>query len=265
MIETSGLGVVRGGRAILRDVNLRIAPAQLTVLLGPSGAGKSTLLSALSGDTAAHQGEVRFDGAPLPTLSLRDLAGRRAVLPQAAGLVLPFTALEVVAFGRTPFGDGEQAARKLALAWLERLGIAHLAARSYPTLSGGERQRVQLARVLAQADGPTHGDARGAAWLLLDEPTSALDLGHQERIMRMLRARARDGAGVLVVVHDLHLAARWADAAILLADGRVVASGPAAQVITPSALAALYDVPEAALPARAVGAGPEGVNECVPA
>ncbi len=230
MISGAGLTVRRGPRAILDRVDLEVTPGTLTVLVGPSGAGKSTLLRVLAGDLKPSAGTVSLDGKALAGYDPVALARRRAVLLQDATLTAAFGVLEVVRLGRTPYGDERSpAAETIARRMLVAVGLAGLEQRSYPTLSGGERQRVQLARVLAQLERP---DDAAPGYLFLDEPTSNLDLGHQQRVLGLGRAAARAGAGVLVVLHDLSLAAHFADRVVLLCDGRVFAEGAPARVLT---------------------------------
>jgi iron complex transport system ATP-binding protein len=231
-LVADGITVERSGRMILRDVDLRVAPGEVVALVGPNGAGKSTLLACLAGDIDPHRGEVRIDDRAVRRWSTRDLARRRAVLLQDVAVSFPFTARQVVAMGRdpwrgTPRAEQDDAVVDRVLADTDALDLAD---RAVPTLSGGERARVALARVLAQ-------DAR---LVLLDEPTAALDLGHQEDVMGIVRARARAGCAVVVVLHDLALAAAYADRMVVLHGNRVVADGPPADVLRPALVEAVY-------------------------
>lgn len=236
---TESISVRRGGRALLDAVSLQLEPGRVTALLGPNGAGKSTLLKLLAGDLAPDEGVVRLDGTDLGALSAPELAMRRAVLPQLSGLSFPFTVREVVRLGRHPHGDayGPSGADAVHRA-LEALELEALAETEYGVLSGGERQRTHAARVLAQLDG-----LEGQPWLLLDEPTSALDLAHQHRLLEATTRRARSGVGVLLVLHDPNLAARYADDLVLLGAGRVLAHGPTREVLAEEPLSQLYGVP----------------------
>ncbi|WP_280274995.1 heme ABC transporter ATP-binding protein [Nocardia wallacei] len=230
------VGVERGGgRRVLDEVDLDVVAGQILALVGPNGAGKSTLLGALSGELELADGTVELDGRPVARWAPVDMARRRAVLPQTHTVGFPFTAREVVAMGRAPWArtlrqDDDEAAITAALAATD---TEHLAARPFPALSGGERARVALARVLAQ-DTPT---------LLLDEPTAALDLGHQEQILRLARTRARDGAAVVIVLHDLGIAAAYADRVAVLESGRLAACGPPRDILTTPLLSRVYQHP----------------------
>ncbi|MFN8622759.1 MAG: heme ABC transporter ATP-binding protein [Chloroflexota bacterium] len=271
--------VVRiGGAELLKGASMELHPGELLAVVGPNGAGKSTLLRALAGDRPVDGGEVRLDGRPLAAWSLPARARRRAVMGHEEELAFPWRAREVVMLGRTPHHSGSPSERDHAivgrlLADVEATGFAE---RTYPTLSGGEKQRIQIARILAQlwpidldpqvpwatgggaaapadrAGDPTHpGHApieREAAWLLLDEPTANLDLRHQSLALRLLRRRAALGAGILVVLHDLNLAAAHADRIVVVHAGQVVADGPPADVLRPELLAEVFGLPMLVVP-----------------
>ena len=233
MIGARGLLVTRAGRRILDLDAVAAAPGEVLGVLGPNGAGKSTLLRVLAGELRPDGGEAHFDGRPVLRWTPGALARRRAVLPQASSLGFPLRAAEVVALGRLPHGGDPAPAVAAAMA---EAGVSHLAQRSYATLSGGEGQRVQLARVLAQL----HGVPAGEAALFLDEPTAALDLPHAHAILAAARRRARAGAAVVAVLHDLALAAAHCDRLLLLAGGRRVAEGAPEAVLTPAHVGAAY-------------------------
>lgn len=241
-LEAEAVSVRAGERLLLDAVTLALRPGEVTALVGPNGAGKSTLLDVLSGHRRPDGGEARLDGRPLATWPPDRLARRRAVLTQHAEIAFPFPVEEVVALGLAPHRDLHHpralqgaAGRAMALAEVDRF-----AGRLYPTLSGGERQRVMLARVLAQLLAPDGVPA--GRWLLLDEPTSSLDLAHQKLVLEVAVRLARDGCGVLVVLHDLNLAARFADRAALLAEGRLVAVGAPEEVLSPERVGEVYGV-----------------------
>jgi iron complex transport system ATP-binding protein len=225
-MRARGLTVRRGGRPVLRDLDLTVARGEVVAVLGPNGAGKSTLIEALSGALAPAAGEVSLADRPIARWDARTLARHRAVLPQHGALNAPFRVREVVALGRTPHADRRPDA--VVATCLALAGVEALADRDFLTLSGGERQRVHLARVLAQLHGPA--DPR---FLLLDEPVNHLDPAHQHQVLAIARGLARDeGVGVLAVLHDLNLAASYADRLVVLDAGRAVADGPPAEVLT---------------------------------
>ncbi|GAA5051078.1 heme ABC transporter ATP-binding protein [Nocardia callitridis] len=246
-LRARGVSVDRpGARRVLEDVDFAVEAGAVVALVGPNGAGKSTLLAALAGELSLDEGVVELDGLPLSHWSTVDMARRRAVLPQSHTVGFPFTAREVVAMGRSPWQrtvlrehDDERIASAMAT-----VDATHLAARAFPMLSGGERARVALARVLAQDTGT----------LLLDEPTAALDLGHQEAVLRAATARAADGAAVVVVLHDLGIAAAYADRVAVLASGRIVADGPPRRVLTTDLLSEVYEHPVEVLDHPVTGA-----------
>ncbi|WP_051832047.1 heme ABC transporter ATP-binding protein [Streptomyces katrae] len=230
--EAVGLGVRLGERAVLAGIDLTARAGEVLALVGPNGAGKSTLLAALAADLPAAEGLVRIDGRPVDEWAAPDLALRRSVLPQSAEMSFPFPVGDVVRMGRapwagTPLADADEEAVAAAMAATE---VAGFAARPFSALSGGERARVALARVLAQQ----------APLLLLDEPTAALDLRHQELVLRICRERAAAGDAVVVVLHDLGLAAAYADRAAVLHEGRIAVDGPPAEVFGAGLLSRVY-------------------------
>jgi iron complex transport system ATP-binding protein len=213
-------------------------------VIGPNGAGKSSLLTLLAGDVRPTEGGVWLEDHTVgphtvthsvDRLGALELARRRAVLIQRPTLSFPFTVGEVVAMGRAPWigtdrEDGDEAVIAEAMA---TSGVESLAARRFPSLSGGEQALTSFARVLAQQ----------ADVLLLDEPTAALDLRHQETLMRTAQSAAQDGKAVLVVLHDIQLAAAYADEIAVLQAGRLVAHGDPGTVLTAARLTDVYQLP----------------------
>ncbi|MFC7309779.1 heme ABC transporter ATP-binding protein [Streptomyces monticola] len=238
--EARGLRVRLGAREVLAGVDLTARAGEVLALVGPNGAGKSTLLAALAADLPAAAGTVHICGRPSSDWPAPELALRRAVLPQSATLSFPFPVEDVVRMGRAPWAGTEQAdeddvAVAAAMAATE---VTEFAARPFSALSGGERARVALARVLAQT----------APLLLLDEPTAALDLRHQELVLRICRERAAAGDAVVVVLHDLGLAAGYADRVAVLEGGLVAADGPPGRVFTEGLLSTVYRQPVEVVP-----------------
>lgn len=231
-VELHGVGARRGARQVLRDISLVVRPGRLLALVGPNGAGKSTLLSLVCGDLPLAGGEVLVEGRPLRQWSVADLSRVRAVLLQHNDVAFSFTAREVVEMGRNPWAGRSDAAHDAQAVdeALRQADVVHLAQRPYSSLSGGERARVSLARVLAQ-DTPV---------VLLDEPTAALDLRHQEEVMTLARGLARRGRAVVVVLHDLSLAAAYADEVAVVADGTLRSVGPPEEVLTPHTVREVY-------------------------
>ena len=247
MLAARDLHFFRGPRQILDGVAGELRAGRVTALLGPNGAGKSTLLKLFAGELTPHSGRVELGGQPLTGQSTREIARRRAVLPQESQLAFAFPAREVVMMGRFPhLRDGETPRdAEICDAALAQVEAAHLAERLYPTLSTGEKQRVQLARVLAQIWEPP---ASGPRYLLLDEPTAALDLAHQHATLRTAREWARSGAVVLVVLHDLNLAMTYADDAWVLENGRLAVAGPIEETLTTTLIERVFHVSAELLP-----------------
>ncbi|MEV0256671.1 heme ABC transporter ATP-binding protein [Streptomyces sp. NPDC050732] len=246
LAEAAGLRVRLGGCEVLRGVSLAARAGEVLALAGPNGAGKSTLLAALAADLPADEGVVRVCGRSVPDWSAPELALRRAVLPQSAALSFPFPVAEVVRMGRAPWAgtraaDDDDRVVRESMAATEVDGFA---ARPFSALSGGERARVALARVLAQR----------APLLLLDEPTAALDLRHQELVLRICRERAAAGDAVVVVLHDLGLAAAYADRVAVLRGGTVAAEGAPGDVFDAALLSEVYRQPVEVFPHPRTGA-----------
>ncbi|MCG8590163.1 MAG: heme ABC transporter ATP-binding protein [Proteobacteria bacterium] len=235
-LALEGVSVRVAGRTLLDGVSAQVAPGEIVGLLGPNGAGKTTLLRVASGVLAPSAGCVRLAGAPLQELGPRAVAKRLAVVPQDTHVAFPFRVDEMVMMGRAPhlgpFAlDGAADADRVEAA-LRRMALLDLADRAVPSLSGGERQLVLFARALVQEP----------EWLLLDEPTAFLDLRHRLRLLAVVRELARRGRGSLVVSHDLGLAARTCDRLLLLHEGRLVAQGSPAEVLTPERLRDVYGI-----------------------
>jgi iron complex transport system ATP-binding protein len=234
-LRTSGLSVQLDGTTIVDGATLELKSGELTVLIGPNGAGKTTLVRALAGLLSA-EGTIELDGRPLDTLTARERARRIAYLPQGHVFHWPMAVAAVVALGRYPHADAfsplSDADRSAVERALLATGCGAFAARPVTTLSGGERARVALARALA-------GEA---PILLADEPTVSLDPRHQLVVMELLARAAHDGGAVLAILHDLTLAARFADRVLIMDRGRLIAEGPPRAVFTPARIASVFGV-----------------------
>ena len=235
-LTAQGLSVTLSGRAVLHDVSLALPSGRLVALVGPNGAGKTTLLRALAG-LVPSEGTVHVGGDALSALSLRDRARRFAYLPQGHMVHWPLPARDIVALGRYPHGatdparltpaDAEAVARAMRIA-----DVVDFAERPVTELSGGERSRVALARVLA-VEAPV---------ILADEPTSSLDPRHQIDVLKTLRLATGKGALVIVVTHDLGLAARFADTILVLSDGRLVSQGAPMEALSEQIMADVFRI-----------------------
>ncbi|MCM9082342.1 ABC transporter ATP-binding protein [Streptomyces spororaveus] len=232
-ITAEGLSWSAAGTPVVRGAGLDIAPGETVGLLGPNGCGKSSLLRCLAGLRVPDAGTVRYDGRSIRDWSARRIARRIAFVEQDSAFDTDLRVADVVGLGRTPFRDpwrGPDATdRAVVAAALDRVGLTELAGRSWKGLSGGERQRAHIARAFAQQPYA----------LLLDEPTNHLDVKHQLELMELL---AGTGQTVLVALHDLTLAARHCDRLLLMHEGRLIASGAPAAVLTAEHLARVFGV-----------------------
>jgi iron complex transport system ATP-binding protein len=232
-------------RRLLNDVTVDVSPGELVALLGPNGAGKSTLLKVLAGELTPGGGAVTLDdahvhGAPLPWL-----ARRRAVMSQSSAVVFDFTVEEVLEMGWAPnAGLGAERWSDAMASAVALCDLGALLGRHFNRLSGGEQQRVQFARSLLQLWPTVDGLDAMPRYLLLDEPTASLDLSHELLLMRTVhRLVHQRRLGAVVVLHDLNLAARFADRIVLLTDGRTVGEGPPSEVLEQRLLSDVYRVP----------------------
>lgn len=248
LIHLESVGLALDGRAILKNVSLEVFPGEVLALVGPNGAGKSSLLSVMSGDMPATTGRAMLQGRDVSKYRVDEAARARAVLMQSNEVSFPFTVWEIVEMGRAPWARTTSLAEdnKAIADALEQADVEHLVERRFNQLSGGERARVSLARVLAQR----------TAIVLLDEPTAALDLKHQESVMKTVREIAEQGRAVVVVVHDLSVAAGYADRVAMLVEGKIAAVGSPHDVITAERVSDVYgvavDIETVGSPARPV-------------
>lgn len=244
MLDVRGISVRAGrnGPVVLHDVGFQVRTGELLVVLGANGSGKSTLLRTIGGELRPLSGSVRWMGRPMEQYRLADLARERAFLDQQSRVPFAFTAREVVRMGRYPFKGHDrerhdEEAVDMALEEMRATGFQH---RPMPLLSGGEQQRVHIARMLAQLHRPA-----GPSLLLMDEPLNDLDIKHQHAVMELARAKAHRGACVIAVLHDVDLAARYADKLLFLQGGACMGMGRPAEVLDPGVLEAVYDMPAA--------------------
>ena len=235
-LTTQDLSVRLAGRTVLRDISLALSPGRLVALVGPNGAGKTTLLRALAG-LVPSEGAIHVGGEVLSALALRERARRFAYLPQGHIVHWPLPARDIVALGRYPHGATDPARLTPADAEavrraMQAADVMDLSERPVTELSGGERSRVALARVFA-VEAPV---------ILADEPTSSLDPRHQLDVMEALRSAANSGTLVIVVTHDLGLAARFADSVLVLSEGRLASQGAAGQALSDRVMADVFRV-----------------------
>lgn len=233
MIGCQELNYSTGGKRILDRVSASAPSGAITALVGPNGAGKSTLLAMLGRMLVPDSGMIRLGGENAAALARAAFARRVTTLRQATRITPRLTVRDLVGFGRYPHNPGQLTAadRKIVDACLQDLALSDLAERHLDTLSGGQQQRALIAMALAQE----------TEVLLLDEPLNNLDLTHARRVMQLLAQRSRSGRTVVTVLHDLTIAARFADHVIAVKDGQVLNEGPPATVFTPEVLSQLYD------------------------
>lgn len=235
-VAVQHLSFAYGARAVLTDVSLTAEDGRLVAVLGPNGVGKTTLFRCVLGLLKGYAGEILIDGGDAKRLSARELARRVAYIPQIHARAFGYTALETVLMGAAhavpSFSLPGKRETEAAMTALDRLGVAHLAARNVARLSGGEQQLVLIARALAQ----------NARTLLMDEPTASLDYGHQARVLSAVRGLADEGYAVLLSTHDPQHALRVADDALALSEGRVAAFGPPKDVLDAALIRRLYHI-----------------------
>ena len=250
-IETCSLFFSYGEKVLLKGIDLQLEPGRFSVLLGPNGSGKSTLLKLLTGELKPDSGEVKLDGRPIGQFRVRERARHVGVVMQSAPPALDFTVREYVLIGRnarmSPFAAASEADRAAVENAMKLFEVDHLAERSCNRLSGGERQRTMLA----------------AAWalepeiFLLDEAVSAIDPAHTFAVLKILRECAKTKT-VFMILHDLMLAANFADRVLLLKDGRIAADGAPGEVLTPENLLNVYNLHVS------VSRGPDGALAVLP-
>lgn len=235
MLKATNLSLNLAGKALVDDVSFDVRQGEVVALVGPNGAGKTCLVKLLSGDVSPTKGSVQLMGRPLTSYSVKELAQRRSVMPQAAALSFPFTAAQVVLFGRNPHIDKRGETLKdheIVRDALSDTEMSYFGERNYLTLSGGEKARINLARILAQR----------APIVFLDEPISHVDPRHQHRTLRIAKGLAQGGASVVVVLHDLNLAATYADRVGVMSQGQLRAIGTPEDVLTENLLQDIFQV-----------------------
>lgn len=265
MLEARDITFRVGDKALINEVSVSFAPGKLHLIIGPNGAGKSTLIKVLARLLRPQTGKVEYEGVDVQHASESDLAKRRAVLSQAIEVTFPVTVREVVMMGRYPHFGGRPGPvdEKITDELLDYFDVTEFSARNYQTLSGGERQRVNFARVLAQLWRDDDGSSpatnspstpTSCRYLFLDEPLTFLDIRHQIEFMKKVRGFTSAPDVVTVgVVHDLNLAARFADQIVLLNQGRVIAMGAAAEVLRADRIRDVFGVEPTFVPVNRGG------------
>ncbi|GAB3908022.1 heme ABC transporter ATP-binding protein [Larkinella knui] len=249
MLEVQHISHQINRKVLLDDVSLAVWPGELVAVVGANGAGKSTLLKTFSRELSPTQGQVLLDKKPIGQFSALELARRRAVLAQQNPLAFEFSVYELVMMGRYPHFEGQPRPEDLAIVdyALERTGISQLAGRAVPTLSGGEQQRVHLAKILAQlmsSEDINRPDVpiRQSRYLLLDEPTTGLDFYYQHSLLEVASELTRRGYGVVAILHDLNLVMQYAHKVLLLKEGKALAFGKPAAILTTESIRQAFNL-----------------------
>lgn len=237
MLKASNVHFCIRQRPIVDEVSLELNPGEILAILGPNGAGKSTFFKILSGEVRCKHGAIGYNGHDIHRLKSKELAEVRAVMPQHTQVNFPFTVQEVVELGliSTKAKDPSKLIREV----LEATNTIHLREQVFNTLSGGEKQRVQLARVLVQI----WENKPFPRYLLLDEPTSSLDIAQQHAVLKILKTLKSRNIGILVILHELNLAAQYADKIALLKNGVLAKAGTVEEVLDEEILAQVFDHP----------------------
>ncbi|MFW8565212.1 heme ABC transporter ATP-binding protein [Orrella sp. 11846] len=242
-LNATSLQVQRGKRTVIDDVSFELTVGEVLGVLGPNGAGKSSLLGACCAELPIGRGNVALAGHSTQTMKALALARARAVLPQYAGMTFDLPVQDVVSMGAYPFAElTPQYVEESVVEAIEQADLSHKLHEPYSALSGGEQQRAQFARVLVQTKSIVQ--SQGHAFLFLDEPTASLDPKHQVLLMRVVRQLAREHqTGVMVVLHDLNMAAQWCDRLMLMANGQIKALDVPEKVLTEPLLEEVYGLP----------------------
>ncbi|MCY4336354.1 MAG: heme ABC transporter ATP-binding protein [Litoreibacter sp.] len=238
MINAQNVSLTLSGKKILKDVSLTLAPGEILALCGPNGAGKSTLLSCLSGEHETCCHAVDYFGTPLNAMSSANLARRRVVLEQSPSLSADFLVSELIELS-APIDLAPDDLNRLVADTVSEIGFAGMLDKPVAALSGGQRHRAHFARVLVQLR--ANQLLGHECFFFLDEPTASLDIAHQITLLNLARQLAAEGTGILLVLHDLNLAAAFADRVVMLKEGRLVEEGLPQDVFTNQVLSSIYD------------------------
>jgi len=241
MLELDNIYYSAGEKEILNGISAHFMPGHFSIIIGPNGSGKSTLLKIASGELNPKKGEVRYDNQKISPAKLHETAKIRAILAQQSELNFPLTVAEIVGMGRYPHYKSKPSKKDIEIISnaLKELGLSTFKDRNYLTLSGGEKQRVHYGRVLAQL---WHKETDRIRYLLLDEPVSFLDLNYQHEFLNRSKQLAKKGDVVVAVLHDISLAALYADSIFVLQNGKLIAEGSPVDIITTDLIFDLYGV-----------------------
>lgn len=239
MLLAENISCNAGAKQLVNNCTLSVRPGVFTAIVGPNGAGKTSLLKILSHERTHYEGIVKMNGIVVSAMKHRVLSQTRAVLPQHSTVNFPFTVEQVIAIGRYAHRSTKEENERVINEVITRTNLTALKDRTYYTLSGGEQQRVQMARVMAQI----WDESESPKYLLLDEPTSSLDLAQQHSLLSLARGLCKRNVGVAAILHDLNLAAQYADEVVFMKQGSIVAQGLTRVVMTESVIEKTFDHP----------------------
>tara|TARA_Y100001970_G_scaffold40_1_gene50 strand:+ start:1092 stop:1865 length:774 start_codon:yes stop_codon:yes gene_type:complete len=242
-IKSESVSVEINGIDILKNINVEVSQGEILTIVGPNGAGKSTFLNVLSGDIEPSEGLVFYDETLLGNIDIEKRSFTRSVMSQSQAMVFDFSVREIIEMGWIDRGISSYAKnfKNAMTEVVEECNVGNLLNQTFNTLSGGEQRRVHFARTLLQLWRPSASD--DPRYLLLDEPTANLDLSHEVKLLDIIKNKSRDGFGILLVIHDLNLAAKFSDKIALFKNGSLVKMGSPDEVLTSEILTDVYKIP----------------------
>ena len=239
-VDIKNLSWEVNSKKILDDISLSISSGEIITILGPNGAGKSSFLKIISGDLKCTEGQIYFDQSNLDDISIQDRSFIRSVMSQSQDVVYDFSTREIIEMGWLDRGisnhseDFKKAIDQIS----EECSVKNLLEQSFNTLSGGEKRRVHFARTLVQLWRPSGSD--DPRYMFLDEPTANLDILHEQKMMKLIQKKRDEGLGILLILHDLNLAAKYSDQIALFDNGKLIDKGLPKTVLTEDTLSAVY-------------------------
>ena len=241
-INADSISIDLNGRSILNDVSIKIHQGEILSVIGPNGAGKSTLLKSLAGDIKPTSGAIHYDNKDISDVNIQERAFTRSVMSQLQAIAFDFSVKEIIEMGWVDRGESTYANEfeNAVMDVVTKCGVKDLIRRNFNTLSGGEQRRIHFARTLLQLWRPS--DSSDPKYLLLDEPTANLDLTYEVKLLNIVKEAANDGTGVMLVLHDLNLAAKFSNKIVLLDRGGVVKIGTPSEVLNSKILSKVYDI-----------------------
>ena len=242
-INTDSLTYEINNKKILDDISIEVNSGEVITVLGPNGSGKSTLINLLSGYIDPTRGNIYFDKVNIRNISIENKAFIRSVMSQSQPIVFDFSVKEIIEMGwlQKGFIKFSESFNKIFEEVIKEASIEDLVNEKFNVLSGGEQKRVHFARTLLQSWRPS--DSTDPNYLLLDEPTANLDIKHEQRLMNVVRKKAAQGIGVLIVLHDINLAAKYSDKVILLKEGKLKGYGNVREILNENLLSNIYELP----------------------